>query len=219
MALFAAIGTLGCSSTNKEPSGADCGSPPKWLNDPGDSCAIGTSGPTLNPTNSLYQAENDARVALVSAIMGVEIKSALVYGEKTRIVDFTTVDGTVPGLATRQFWTDQCGDGPLKTKQVVYVQACIETRGTDCTFGVSGPTLEEDDARTNAEEDAKLRIAEARSVRVQSATLVDTEKGVTSYQGSEATVDAPSEVDCREVKDAAGSLPRDTFLTVICCAR
>jgi len=151
--------------------------------------------------------------------MGVEVKSALVYGEKTRIVDFTTVDGTLPGLATHKFWTDRCGDGPLKTKEVVYVQACIETRGTDCTFGISGPTLDPDDAKINAEEDAKLRIAEARSVRVQSATLVDTKEGVTSYQGSEATGEAPEEVDCREVKDAAGSLPRDNFLTVICCAR
>ena len=109
---------------------------PDWLRRPRSGCAVGLSGPTLEPKDAVAAAREDARRRLAMAVEA-EVDAAVVElagpGQGPRGTwDFRGVRPTAQALERvvgvgdeGPAWVDWQGQGPLGTKGLAYALACL----------------------------------------------------------------------------------------------
>jgi hypothetical protein len=162
---------------------------------------VGSSGPTLNAGDALYNAEADALATLAESLAGaqVDVRAIQVDAQgrlagreagaaaRFRQVIRQVVKGRMEGASIVKVWRDREGRGAAGTREVMYALACDEAGARQvaadgftpmadsvsrpCALGVAGPTLKSDQQEV-AFEDARARLAELLAVDVESI-LVD----------------------------------------------
>lgn len=194
-ALASASAVLACAGAVPEPEAAD---PPGWLQTAPEGCAVGFSGPTLNPGDAIRYARQAAlrQLAAVDADTRIRVESELLVGSE-RGGEFTRQDleGTVRNSRIVAMWAERTSDPTSQTKvRHVYAMACSpdatasgtlappfpdwllnlpDRPGQICAIGVGGPTWDPRDQEPAALRDAQKALAEAIESRLHQV-IIDT---------------------------------------------
>ncbi len=168
-ALASASAVLACAGAAPEPEAAE---PPGWLQTAPEGCAVGFSGPTLNPGDAIRYARQAAlrQLAAVDADTRIRVESELLVGSE-RGGEFTRQDleGTVRNSRIVAMWAERTSDPTSQTRvRHVYAMACHpdaaasgdlappfpewllnlpDRPGEICAIGVGGPTWDPRDQR------------------------------------------------------------------------
>jgi hypothetical protein len=182
-ALALAGAVLGCGTPASSPE------PPRgsWLSQAPEGCAIGFSGPTMNPGSAIRNARTSALQSLVSgsAASSIHIQSTLLTSSAERDREYTRqdIEGVVRGSRIVKMWAEVTADPPSSTRvRHVYALACDEgvtppgvtepdypswvlnlprQPGRLCTLAVGGPTWDPRRQTSVALEDGRRALAEA----------------------------------------------------------
>jgi len=144
-------------------------------------CALGTSGPTLDPGHAVRRARRDALRNLALQTLGVHIRS------ETRVRGFASVQtttqhaqGLVADAHMAALWLGETRVRQ-RIRREVFALACSRKagvaldltrqlgpapRGRTCALGVAGPTLDSEHQRVSALHDARRALAEVLESRV-----------------------------------------------------
>ena len=171
-----------------------------WIEAPPSGCALGSSGPTLNPRNAIRYARASAIEALAGDQLEVDVQTVTGTGtrgdfemttqslsgrlENARIVAVfaDTLAGAPDRSRVRQVYALGCWPqadlGALSTP--AYPSWLIRPNsepGRICATGLSGPTRSAADQPENALRDARLALAIALESRIEKR-IVDDGRGV-----------------------------------------
>jgi hypothetical protein len=156
-------------------------------------CASGFSGPTLNPGDAIRFAQAHALGEFAEAA-GVRVASVSVDdGREVRSVATYVSEAVLENVRVVAVETQRTGRADDPTARVTHALACrvgaehgvrgsnapawaLDPRtaagpGELCAVGISGPTLEAEDAKRNAARDAARALAAVRSVLVSRAAV------------------------------------------------
>lgn len=193
--------TLGCVSGNR-------GMPPAsgrfdrpraavaWVDAPPEGCAVGSSGPTLNPCNSIRYARVSAIEMLAAGSLEVDVQTISGIGNEGSFeISAQSLSGVLENARIAALWADTAPgvQGRARLRQVhalacwpdsdlsalpdlVYPRWLIEPpveNGRVCATGISGPTWDEEDQRRSALRDARLAIAVALESRIEKRIFDD----------------------------------------------
>jgi hypothetical protein len=175
---------LGCGTPTKS---AETGAPRgSWLSQAPEGCAIGFSGPTLNPGSAIRNARRSALQSLVSgsAESSIHIDSTLLTSETSRDREYTRqdIEGFVSASRIVKMWAEVTAAPPSSTRvRHVYALACEEgvsppgvtepdypgwvlnlphQPGKTCALAVGGPTWDPRRQTSVALEDGRRALAE-----------------------------------------------------------
>jgi hypothetical protein len=197
-ALTLVSAVFACASVSTD---GDGGPAPSWLATSPEGCAIGFSGPTLDPGDAIRYARQAALRQLASgaAETRVHVESALyVSGSRQqRGGEFTRqdIEGTVRDSRIVAMWAERTRDPRSQTKvRHVYAMACNEGaeppdladpaypdwllntpdgNGEICGVGAGGPTYDPRDQEPGTLRDARRALAEALESRLHQI-IIDT---------------------------------------------
>jgi hypothetical protein len=170
-------------------------------------CALGMSEPTLNPTDAIMNAVQDARVNLANEIRGSEIKNVSVtINDKHREVTLEKSETSFSDSRIYGIWRDKNGAMNAGKKDITYAVACIGDNGEQeakrmlphafrgrliqwileppvnkeqvCALGISGPTLNPEDRKQNAFQDAKNHLAATIQLHIDMIRLEVVPEGI-----------------------------------------
>ena len=161
-----------------------------WVDAPPVGCAVGSSGPTLNPRNAIRYARLSAIEALASGSLEIEVQTISGEGSSGSFeVSAQALSGTLLNARIVSLWadTDSLGEGRRRIRQV-YALACwpdasirglprpgypqwlIEPpaeSGRICATGIAGPTWKRRNQSVSALRDARLALAIALESRIE----------------------------------------------------
>jgi hypothetical protein len=186
-----------CSSPSSE---ADA-PPPSWLQTAPQGCAIGFSGPTLNPGDAIRYARQAALRQLAStgrdARVHVQSELYVTGSERQRGAEFTRqdIEGSVRDSRIVAIWAERTRDPRSMTRvRHVYAMACREgseppdlgdppypqwllnapeRSGEICAIGAGGPTYDPRDQEPATLSDARRAMAAALDSRLHQI-IIDT---------------------------------------------
>lgn len=213
------IAIVGVACGAARPNGFDAIAVFKALKDTPKDCALGLSGPTVNPGDAVVYARADAlqNLALGDATVKLDSIQTIEEGAELRYRSVLKqhAHGRLEGARIVRVWADREGRGRAGTRDVVYALACrpeaaarfapwpgyealvAVDAGRACAWGFAGPTLLSNQ-NERALDDAKRRLAEVLAADVESI-LVDFD--LTDVQGW-SHVAAPADVQARVNADA-----------------
>jgi len=189
----------------------------EWVDLPPDGCAVGSSGPTLNPRNSIRYARLAAVEALAADSLAIDIQSVAGIGPGGSGFEISAqaLSGTLADARVVALWADiDPSQGPRSRLRQVFALACwpdASLRGvpspdypiwllnppTDdgrvCAAGIAGPTWRSGDQAPSALRDGRLALAVALESRVE-MRIFDDGRGVARI--------------AREVEPSAAALSR-----------
>jgi hypothetical protein len=184
-ALALAGAVSGCGTPTKPPEASDPSG--SWLSQAPEGCAIGFSGPTMNPGNAIRNARRSALQSLVSGSVtsSIHIDSTLLTSGARRNREYTRqdIEGSVWESRIVKMWAEVTADPPSSTRvRHVYALACEkgasppgvtepdypdwvmnlpQRPGKTCALAVGGPTWDPSHQATAALEDGQRALAEA----------------------------------------------------------
>ncbi len=193
-------GALSACATGRPAGDVDA----RWIEEPPRACAVGFSGPTLDPGDAIRKARTHSLETLAAEQLGVEIESELWIGEHgTR--EFT--EQTVRGVMERSrivAMTARLQPGADSELREVYALACPNERPTSdiphpdfpswilnlprspgriCAMGVGGPTWYPAQQREATLRDARAALALAIESRIETHSL-DLGRGLAHVRSS-----------------------------------
>jgi hypothetical protein len=172
--------------------------PPSWTQSAPPGCAIGFSGPTLDPGDAVRRAREDALSALVSGDVRTVVyieSELLVSGGGQRGAEFTRQDisGAIRDAKIVAMWVERALNEHLRThERHVYAMACsrgsaaarlsdptvpawilnLPDDGTRaCALGVGGPTRNPNDQPAAALRDGRRALAAALGSELESIVI------------------------------------------------
>lgn len=161
-----------------------------WVDAPPAGCAVGSSGPTLNPRNAIRYARLSAIEALASGSLEVDVQTISGDGSRGSFeVSAQALSGTLENARIVALWadTESAGESRRRIRQV-YALGCwpdaslrglprteyphwlIEPpaeQGEICATGIAGPTWKRKDQNDSALRDARLALAIALESRIE----------------------------------------------------
>lgn len=174
---------------------------PSWLQTAPEGCAIGFSGPTLDPGDAIRYARQAAlrQLATGAADATVHVESELYVtgSDRRRGGEFTRqdIEGSIRDSRVVALWAERTRDPRSQTKvRHVYAMACAEGAeppelrdpdfpdwllnaperdGEICAVGAGGPTYDPRDQEPSALRDARRALAEALESRLHQI-IIDT---------------------------------------------
>ena len=167
-----------------------------WVDAPPRRCAVGASGPTLNPRNAIRYARVSAIDALAAGSLSVDVQSITGSGSRG---DFEMTAQSLSGvladarIAALYAETNPGAEGRSRLRQV-FALACFPDAdlrdlpavpyprwlieapsggGRVCATGISGPTWKAEDQAPSALRDAQLALAIALESRIEKRVFDD----------------------------------------------
>jgi hypothetical protein len=167
-----------------------------WIDAPPAGCAVGSSGPTLNPRRSILNARLSAIEALAAASLAIDVQTVSGAGPDGSFeVSSQALSGTLANARVVALWADTDRSQPSRRRlRQVYALACwpdASTRdlpdadypqwlleppveaGRICAAGIAGPTWRRRDQPASALRDARLALAAAIESRVEKRVFDD----------------------------------------------
>lgn len=199
------LGLVACfvSCASPEPGGPSASvrfEPPRpaaaWVDAPPSRCAVGSSGPTLNPRNAIRYARIAAIEALAAGSLSVEVQSITGSGARGDF-EMTTqsLSGVLADARIAAIWAEtNPGMKGRARVRLVHVLACFPDAdlaglpdpayprwlieapsGGDrvCATGIAGPTWKAEDQARSALRDARLAVAIALESRIEKRVFDD----------------------------------------------
>ncbi|MCR9092763.1 MAG: hypothetical protein NXI30_00965 [bacterium] len=189
-------------------AGAERGGPPvvdrfepprpvaAWVDQPPVRCAVGSSGPTLNPRNAIRYSRVAAIDALAAGSLSVDVQSITGTGSRGEF-EMTTqsLSGVLADARIAALWaeTNPGMQGRARLRQV-HALACFPDADLSglpdleyprwlieapsaaervCATGISGPTWKAEDQEASALGDARLALAIALESRIEKRVFDD----------------------------------------------
>jgi hypothetical protein len=169
---------------------------PGWVASPPTGCALGSSGPTLNPRNAIRYARAAAIEALAAGSLEVDVHTISGSGRRGAFeISAQSMSGTLADARVPAIWADTRpgarGRGAIRQ---VHALACwpdadlsslpapdhprwlVEPpEGPDrvCAVGIAGPTWRPEDQAERALEDGRLALAIALESRIEKRVFDD----------------------------------------------
>lgn len=172
-----------------------------WIDAPPARCAVGASGPTLNPRNAIRYSRVSAIESLAAGSLEVDVQTVTGIGGDRGDFEISaqSLSGTLANGRITALWaeTNPYAKGRARVRQV-YALACwpdadlSDLPGLDyprwlieppsdssriCATGIAGPTWKADDQQASALRDARLAIAVALESRIEKR-IFDNGRGV-----------------------------------------
>ena len=169
----------------------------EWVDRPPAGCAVGSSGPTLNPRNSIRYARVAAIDALAAGSLEVDVQTITGVGSGRDGFEMSaqSLSGTLANARVPALWaeTNPGQQGRRRVKQV-YALACWpdadlsdlpgldyprwlieppDEAGRVCATGIGGPTWKSDNQRKSALRDGRLALAVALESRIEKRVFDD----------------------------------------------
>lgn len=161
-----------------------------WVEAPPAGCAVGASGPTLNPRNAIRHARLSAIESLAAGSLEVDVQTISGTGSRGSFeVSAQALSGTLENARIVALWADTESVGETRSRlRQVYALACwpdaslaglprpdfphwlIEPPaepGEICATGIAGPTWKSEDQSASALRDARLALAIALESRIE----------------------------------------------------
>lgn len=170
---------------------------PSWLDHTPRDCAIGMSGPTLNPGDGLRYAQENARHNLAGATLGVKIERVILDSTEDLPMEQSSqeIRGRLNNIGIRAMWARAKDSRTSSTTREVYALACepgVLLAGEQeeiphCALGIAGPTLDPDDQQASALEDAVMALAARLETRIHTRIEDDGQSVVTFYRHSQVS--------------------------------
>jgi hypothetical protein len=196
---FAACAISESSSKGSKVSNSSvAGSLASWTKAPPDGCAVGSSGPTLNPRDSIRHARLSAIETLASDSLAVDIQTISGTGpDGTFEIAAQALSGSLENARIVALWAyvepaGGFGSGPQLRQ--VYALACwpdaaardvkgpnypvwlLEPPRNDrqiCAAGIAGPTWKKAEQKASALRDARLALAVALESQIEKRVYDD----------------------------------------------
>ncbi len=173
---------------------------PRWVADVPHECAVGSSGPTLNPRNAIRYARLSAIEALAAGSLEVEVQTISGDGPHGSFeIAAQALSGSIENARVMALWADlesstsarrrlrrvfalacwpQASVGPLPEPSypVWLIEPPVE-EGRICAAGIAGPTRKSVDQTASVLRDARLALAVALESRIETR-LFDSGHGV-----------------------------------------
>ena len=176
--------------------GAESETLTEWTRNPPSGCAVGSSGPTLNPRDSSRFARLSAIEALAANSLAIDVQTISGVGPDGAFeIAAQALSGSLANARLVALWADvDRGDGFGHRVEQVYALACwpdasvrdlpepaypswlLQPRsdaGEICATGIAGPTWNHDEQRDSALRDARLALAVALESRVEKRIFDD----------------------------------------------
>ena len=167
-----------------------------WAENPPDRCAVGSSGPTLNPRNAIRYARISAIEALASGSLEVDVQTISGDGFRGSFeVSAQALSGTLQDARIVAIWAEtESAGGTRRRLRQVYALSCwpdaslrdlrevdyprwlIEPpsqAGEVCATGIAGPTWKGKNQPASALRDARLALAIAIESRIEKRVYDD----------------------------------------------
>lgn len=200
LAAFFVAGTIGCAGGGAGPVGdepeARTSPRPAWVDGPPAECAVGASGPTLNPRNAIRRARAAAIDALAVGELPVDVQTITGSGSDGEfLLSSQSVSGILSDARIVALWADTATTGSIRGRvRQVHALACWPTAslrgipppdyprwlldpeiGPDriCATGIAGPTWRAEDQAESALRDARLALAIALESRIDKRIFDD----------------------------------------------
>ena len=191
---------VGCASGPTDATGGDDASDSSrtaagWVSAPPEACAVGSSGPTLNPGTAIRYARLAAIEALASGSLDVDVQTVTRSGSEGSFeVSAQALSGTLENARIVALWADTATAGVRSRLQQVYALACWpeaslsdlgrpafpdwlidppSDSGKICATGISGPTRKADNQPASALRDARMALAVALESRIEKRIFDD----------------------------------------------
>lgn len=182
------------------PSAAERFAPPRplpaWLDRPPESCAVGSSGPTLDPRNSIRHARVSALVNLAEDELDVDVQSITGSGRRgTFEMTTQSLSGQVADARIVAIFAETMTGADRRGRiRQVHALACRPeadgsriptpdypawlnepTRGRSgiCAIGIAGPTWKPEDQAASALSDARVSLGFALGSRIEKRIFDD----------------------------------------------
>ncbi|MHA7836315.1 MAG: hypothetical protein ACX98W_02535 [bacterium] len=172
----------------------------RWIDMPPEGCGIGSSGPTLNPRDSIRSARLAAIEALAVDALAVDVQSITGDGsDGSFAISAQALSGVLADARVVALWADTDPRQGVRSRvRQVFALACWpdvtlrelpapdypgwlldppEEGGRICAVGIAGPTWRSEDQPVSALRDARLAIAVALESRVEKR-IFDSGRGV-----------------------------------------
>lgn len=167
-----------------------------WVEAPPQGCAVGASGPTLNPRNAIRYARMSAIEALAAGSLEVDVQTISGVGSRGSFeVSAQALSGTLEDARIVALWADTAPVGDVRARvRQVYALACWPDAslaglprpdfpqwlisppsggGEICATGIAGPTWKTEDQSASALRDARLALAIALESRIEKRIFDD----------------------------------------------
>jgi hypothetical protein len=202
-------GALFACASDRAPSAAQSA----WLTAPPEGCAIGFSGPTLNPGDAVRRARTHSLENLAAEVLGVKITSELRISEtgsseiteqrvsgiiqQSRIAAMTSVAQAGAGKRLREVYALACPDD-LRTADVPHpdfpdwILNLPRDPARLCAIGIGGPTWYPDQQREAALRDAQAALALVIESHIQTRSL-DSGRGLAHVHSTSASTERARE--------------------------
>jgi len=193
-----------------------CANPPdgpdahaNWLTKPPSGCAVGFSGPTLNPGDAIRRARTHSLENLAAETLGIEVRSELRLSESgSSEITEQAIIGIIQQSRIVAMTSIEEPDGIGELREV-YALACPNERRTSdihhselpdwilnvpresdrlCATGIGGPTWYPQRQRQAAIRDARSALALAIESRIETRTL-DSGRGLAHVSSSSASTE------------------------------
>ena len=194
--LFWLTACAASAPTADSPTAIATGTLNEWALSPPSGCAVGSSGPTLNPRNAIRYARLSAIEALAADSLEVDVQSISGIGpDGTFEIAAQALSGTLVNARVVALWADVDDEnGSGRRIRQVYSLACWPDAslrdipeppypiwileppthdGKICATGVAGPTWKSGDQRDSALRDARLALAAALESRIETRIFDD----------------------------------------------
>ena len=232
----ALLGLAACAVSGPAPGATDR-TLARWANAPPEGCAVGASGPTLNPRHAIRAARLAAIEALAAESLEVDVQSISGEGPDGSFeIAAQALSGSLEDARVVAVWADvEPGTTPRSRPRVrrVHALACWpdaeprdlpapdhpawlldppERAGRICAIGVAGPTRKSAAQSESALRDARRALAVAIESRIEKR-IFDDGRGVARIarrvEASAAARDRAAEADAleREWLDEDGTGP------------
>jgi hypothetical protein len=168
----------------------------RWTEAPPERCAVGSSGPTLNPRSAIRNARLSAIEALAADSLAVDVQSISGEGPDGSFeIAAQALSGTLEDARVVAIWADvDSGQGASPRIRQVYSLACWPdaslaalpdpdypswlldpppSSGRICASGIAGPTWKPGDQQASALRDARLALAVALESRIEKRIFDD----------------------------------------------
>lgn len=196
VSLFWLTACVASAPTIDSPTGVESGALAEWARVPPSGCAVGSSGPTLNPRNSIRAARLSAIETLAAETLEIDVQTISGAGPDGGFeIAAQALSGTLANARLVALWADVDRDGGSGRRvRQVFALACWPNAsvrdlpepdypfwllepptddGRICATGIAGPTWKSGEQPDSALRDARLALAVALESRVEKRIFDD----------------------------------------------